>query len=107
MKLPCELCPHPIYPHQHDYIEVATVLHWVAGNYSGDKKLFSKYYHKNHAPQETREIIMSNKPATSGHHDIKDPKCVLRKNIQPSEANQPRFRRESSRTCPECTKAAR
>ena len=57
MKLPCELCPHPIYPHQHDYIEVATVLHWVAGNYNGDKKLSSKYYHKQHAPtQEARHV---------------------------------------------------
>jgi hypothetical protein len=53
LNLPCEACPHPIDPAKHDYIEMATVFHWVAGDYSGDKKLSSTYYHKNHAP--TRE----------------------------------------------------
>jgi len=56
MQLQCESCQHPIDPAKHDYIEVATVFHWVAGDYSGDKKLSSKYYHKQHAPaQEARE----------------------------------------------------
>lgn len=50
---------------------------------------------------------MSNKPAlTDTNHDIKDPKCINRKEIPHAYANRKQFKSDTTRVCPVCNPGA-